>query len=269
MSLEVLISTMNVSSKEELPEGFIWLQRKGIPIVLINQCTTIAPVLLIKEKDILVISEKEVGLSRSRNQAIINSNRDICHFSDDDLKYVADFKLIVEMAYSENPEADIIVFQILANDSEKYNDGEKYKDYGTKKKWLSIMDVAKVSSVEITFKRKSILSKKINFDENFGLGTNFPTGEEFIFLTDAIKKGLKILYLPIPIVIHPLESSGKNFNNKKLIEAKGAMLYRIFGLSGYIFLFFFSLKKYNNSNFSFLNFANYMINGIKKYRQLK
>lgn len=257
------MSSMNISSKEELSEGFMWLQRNGIPIVLINQCTTIKPNLHISDKGILIISEKESGLSRSRNQAIMNSKRDICHVSDDDLKYVPDFKLIIEMAYSDNPEADVIVFQI------KTNDGEKYKDYRTEKKWLNIMDVAKISSVEISFKRKSILSKKIYFDENFGLGTNFPTGEEFIFLTDAIKKGLKILYIPVPIVIHPQESSGKDFNHEKLIEAKGAMLFRIFGIAGYFYSFLFSFKKYNNSNFSFLNFTKNMLKGIKKYRQFK
>jgi len=261
VNLDVLISTMNISSIKELSQGYFWLQKHCIPIVLINQCTKVKPTLIVKKNNLLIISEKSIGLSKSRNLAIKNSQKEICHISDDDIRYVKNFDIIIETAYSNNPKADIIVFQI------KTQDDLKYKNYYPNKKWIGIMGVAKVSSVEITFKRRSILSTKLKFDEKFGLGTDFPSGEEFIFLTDAIKKGLKILYIPKPIVIHTFESSGKNLNNRKLVEAKGAMFFRVFGIFGYLYLILFSLKKHNQSYFGLLNLMKYMINGIKKYRQ--
>lgn len=263
MNLEVLISAMNISSNEDFCEGFIWLQNKGIPIVMINQCTNVKPNLYHTKKNLKIISVHSSGLSKSRNQALIHAEKNICHISDDDLKYVSNFNIIIESAYSNNPEADIIIFQI------KTENNIKYKNYNSEKKWLNRFDLAKVSSVEITFKRKSILTKKIKFDEQFGLGARFSTGEEFIFLSDALSQGLKILYLPIPIVIHSLESSGKKLNNKKLIEAKGAMFFRVYGKLGYLYALAFSLKKYQNSNVNFIKFINCILKGMKNYRQLK
>ena len=128
--------------------------------------------------------------------------------------------------------------------------------------------IMKVSSIEIAFRINSIKIKNLKFDEKFGLGTNNPTGEEAIFLSDALKQGLKILYIPLPIVFHPKESSGGMFkDNPKLIRAKGAMFYRIFGIWGYLVSFLFALKKYRMSNYKFFKFLTYMLEGINKYKK--
>ena len=125
-----------------------------------------------------------------------------------------------------------------------------------------------VSSIEITFKLKSIQNANIKFDEEFGLGTEMPTGEESIFLVDAYKKKfLKILYVPIPIVIHPLESSGTEWNNEKMIKGKGAMFGRMFGKFGYFFNLLFSLKKYSlyKKEHSFVVFFGMMNDGLSNF----
>jgi len=126
----------------------------------------------------------------------------------------------------------------------------------------------RVASVEIAFKRNSINKTHLRFDENFGLGALFPTGEENIFLADALDKGLKLLYIPIPIVTHPPESSGQDYDNIKLVQAKGAMFERIFGLKGYAVSFLFTLKKYKSSRHSLFRFYSLMLQGAKKYHDL-
>jgi hypothetical protein len=101
-----------------------------------------------------------------------------------------------------------------------------------------------VSSIEITFKAEAIHRENISFDEQFGLGGVYQSGEEYVFLTDAIRHGLKAQYFPSAIAIHPAESSGKVINNEIFI-AKGAMMHRVFGFIGNIFLLLFALKKYS------------------------
>jgi len=125
----------------------------------------------------------------------------------------------------------------------------------------------KVSTVEIAFRRKVIIDNKLRFDESFGLGTNFPTGSEFIFLTDALKKGLNILYVPEVIVIHPKESSGQVWD-AHLIQARGAMLYRVFGWKAVGWALIFSLKQHALSDVSMMTFFYHMLRGIRNYINL-
>ena len=53
----------------------------------------------------------------------------------------------------------------------------------------------KIISCEISFKRTSIINNNLKFDENYGSGTKFNRGEEQIFLYEALKKGLKVLFI--------------------------------------------------------------------------
>lgn len=210
-----------------------------------------------------VFSFKEKGLSKSRNKALELCDSDIALISDDDVVYVDNIEEILEMAFKENQDVDIITFQIKTPDGNFFK--ENYKKF---KFFHNMRTIMQVSSIEIAFRVKSIKENKIKFDEKFGLGTNYPTGEEAIFLYDAMKKGLKIIYLPTPIVYHPKESSGGMFkNNPTLIKAKGAMLYRIFGFKSYLISILFTYKKYKISNYSFLGFFRYMLFGIKEYKR--
>ena len=202
----------------------------------------------------------ERGLSRSRNHALNHATGEICLLSDDDLYYKEDIEGIVNQAFDENPTADIITFQI------ETPEGESFKNYKAEPFWHTKRTIMRVSSVEMAFKKNAIEENHLRFDENFGLGAEFPTGEENIFLSDALDKGLNLLYIPTPIVIHPLESSGQNYDNIKLVEAKGAMFERIFGIKGYAVSLLFAFKKYKHSKYSLFHFFGLMMQGAKHYR---
>jgi hypothetical protein len=204
---------------------------------------------------------KEKGLSKSRNKAIKYSNAVICLISDDDLEYKDNIDSAITEAFKNNPEADIITFQI------EQPNGVPYKKYNKESFFHNKRTLMRVPSVEIAFRRKSIVDKKLLFDENFGLGSIYPTGEETIFLTDALDAGLIIKYVPLPIVIHSREGLSQDFhNNKYLIKSKGALFKRIFGKYSFIISFLFSLKKYNLSDVSFFEFLSLIMEGSKEYK---
>ena len=205
----------------------------------------------------------ERGLARSRNHALDHATGEICLLSDDDLQYEKDIEKIVTDAFEKNPAADIITFQI------ETSDGKPFSSYKNESFWHNKRTIMRVASVEIAFKRSSIKKSHLRFDEHFGLGVEFPTGEENIFLSDALDRGLKLLYIPVPIVIHPPESSGENYDNTKLVQAKGAMFVRIFGLKGYAISLLFALKKYKFSRHTLFRFYKLMLQGAKNYRDLK
>ena len=249
MNFQILISTVNSHFLKKI---------KIIPAkyLLINQYDDIATATTKSN----IYNFKERGLAKSRNHAIKLARADICLVGDDDLVYKKNIETIILDAFNKHENADIITFQV------ETPDGNMYKQYKPTSFWHTRKSIMRVSSVEIAFKMSSIQEAGLIFDEDFGLGSKFPTGEEIIFLADALKKNLKILYIPIPIVIHPVESSGKNYDNITLIEAKGAMFFRLFGYLGYIASVFFTYKKYSLSPFSFSAFMFSMFNGIKKYR---
>lgn len=210
-----------------------------------------------------MLSYREKGLSRSRNRAITNAKADICLISDDDVAYKDDIESTILSAFKNNPDVDIITFQV------ETPEGDSFKSYKNKQFNHTLKTIMKVSSVEIAFRRSSLIQNNISFDEEFGLGSTYPTGEEAIFLSDALKKGLKLLYVPKVIVVHPIESSGGNYKNPILAQAKGAMIYRIFGVIGYLIITFFAIKHHRKTPYTLFGFMKEMYSGAKIIRTKK
>ena len=232
----------------------------GAPYLVIDQTETKS---INNGNNAEIYSYRERGLSRSRNHTLEHAKGEICLLSDDDLEYKKNIESAILEAFDNNPDADIITFQI------ETPEGEPFNNYSEKQLIHNKRSIMRAASVEIAFKRSSIEEAGLKFDENFGLGAKFPTGEENIFLSDALDKGLNVLYIPEPIVIHPAESSGQDYNDPGLVQAKGAMFERIFGWQGYGVSFLFAFKKYKESKYSLFGFYSLMLEGAKNYRRKK
>lgn len=147
------------------------------------------------------ISTTERGLSRSRNMAIRNADDDICLIMDDDETLKDDYAETMSKAYSQYPEADVIIFKLD-------NSG---KEYGLRPKRLGYLGVLKVASWQISFRRKSIIDNDIMFDVEMGSGTGHGAGEENAFLYECLHKGLKIQYVPATIASLSPDSASQWF----------------------------------------------------------
>lgn len=209
-----------------------------------------------------VFHYREKGLSKSRNRALQHAQAEIGLIGDDDVSYPQDAQRIITDAFAQNPRADIITFQAQTPNGELFN-----KRYPRRARWHNSRSIMRVSSWEIALRLASVRAARLRFDERFGLGARFPTGEENIFLLDALRCGLKLRYLPLPVVTHPAESSGGDFRNPELIAAKGAMFARMFGAAAEFVAFAFACKKYRLSDVSCRRFYQLMRRGIAAYRQ--
>lgn len=250
MSFQILISTMNNN-----------FHSRGLsvtaPHLIINQITSKD---LVPSEDPSTINLFKSGLSLSRNCALENSSSDICLISDDDLTYEANFDQKIVEIFEQYPKADIITFKIMKES------GVEFKNYKKKPFYHNIKSVMRVASVEIAFRRESIIND-LKFDERFGLGSQFPSSEENIFLTDALKKGKTILFYPLVIATHPDVSSGSNYQNPGLAKAKGAMLYRIFSWKGYLLCLVFAARHYKKTPYSLIEFSKEMLSGIAEFKR--
>lgn len=262
MKLEVLMAAMNLQMGHDIPIGLTELVKKKIKCTVINQCPAGDSTFTLNQNNLRILSFPEKGLSKSRNRSLDQITESIGLISDQDIQFKKGFQDIIISEFEQYPNADIIVFQI------EDEQGNLLKKYRKEACWMNQRDIMKVSSVEIAFKASSILKNKLSFDEDFGLGATFPTGEETIFLSDALKKGLQIKYLPFPIVIHPRNSSGRQFlNNASLIRAKGAMFYRMFGINAYPISIIFAIRKFKLSSDTLVNFVHLMFQGISSYKK--
>lgn len=250
--LTILIATMNESISQLCPK--ITKLPSYIDIVICHQITNLSfdanklkDTLESIRPNVKVIQRYEKGLSKSRNCALDHVKEGICLISDDDVEFSSTLYENITHAYQAYPDADIITFQI------ETPEGEPFKQYSSKRYLHTKKTLMRVASIEITFRVDKIHKSGIRFDEDFGLGSTYPTGEETIFLCDAIDRQLNIQYIPIPIVIHPKEHSNASYSIA-LFKAKGAVFIRIFGLTtGCVIIFLFALKKYNDfkKEFSF------------------
>lgn len=195
-----------------------------------------------------IVTLFDSGLSKSRN-ALINKayelGIDYLIISDDDVLYLKNG--LTELKNHIHKDNSVSHFQIRSCTI----DGELRKKYPNYQKKIRRMDVFGVSSIEMCLNIKRIMQKNIKFDERFGLGSIYPAGEEPIFISDMLKSGEDVFFIPITVTVHPIESSGLNiFYNDWALMSRGVIFVRCLGrVVGVAFAIAFWGKKFcSNSN---------------------
>lgn len=162
------------------------------------------------------------GLSIARNEGLKYVNSNIVTFGDDDCWYPENiFKDIEKIILDEGIE--IGCFNILDPIINK-----SYKNYKKEKKErIKELEIFKVSSIEIFINLNKVSKNSVKFDQEFGIGAKYKTGEENILLNELFKEGYKLSYIPKIVVYHPKKQS-TNSLTEKLSFCKGAAFKRMF-----------------------------------------
>ena len=229
-------------------------------VVIVNQCDVNSCVKLTdgREHSVKFVSSTQRGLSRSRNMAIDNSSADICLLSDDDEVYAPDYATRLQQAYSDWPEADVVLFQVAGGRGKVYSDRPFRVGY---------LRALKFASWQISFKRSSVVSKGIRFDEQMGSGTGHGSGEEIKFLYDCLRRGLRLQYVPVEIAT--LVDRGESVWFKGFTDSyfynRGWSTARYMGkVPALLYCFYFAVMKhklYRKDN-AFLSASWNMIKGV-------
>lgn len=250
MSLEVLLSCMNKDEFSIIEDSNL----SDVNTLIVNQCDRTEEINL--DGKHRVINTITRGLSTSRNIAIDNSKGDICLLCDDDERFVDDLEKIILEAFEQIKDADIIIFKVS-------NWPEAFRG---KIKRLSKIELLKVSSVQISFKKKSVIGK-VKFDPFLGAGTQNGSGEENKFLLQCYKLGLKIYYMPINILtLNDNESTWFSGFNKEYFYKRGYTTRYVYGFGFaiiYGFYFIFSKRNLYKDTLSVKEAAYYLFKGMK------
>ncbi|MDO4460009.1 MAG: glycosyltransferase family A protein [Clostridia bacterium] len=255
--LEILVSCMFSDSKKLVSDSHITGD-----CVIINQCDEDTAYSFATENGTAsVYCVTERGLTRSRNMAIEKSTAEICLLCDDDEIFASDYSEKIIRAYEENPGADVIVFKMI---------GIK-PSFSDRVQELKFPKIMRVASWQISFRKQSLIKTGVRFDELMGSGTGNGAEEEFRFLTDCIKSGLKIIYVPYEIaeVSKMGEGESKWFQgfDEMFFENRGSTTRYIMGLplaSAYAFYYCLKKKKMYSSDISMFNALKSTLRGIRK-----
>ncbi len=151
--------------------------------------------------DIAVAALPGRGVARSRNAALARAETPWLLFADDDLGFDAGGLARLRDRLASVPEA-IVTARLTRPD------GSLRKRYGPDGAALTRLNVARYGTPEIAVRPGAFRAAGVRFDEGFGAGTPRGMGEEFIFLSDALRAGLAGRHAAIAVASHPVESSG-------------------------------------------------------------
>ncbi len=218
MKLEILLSVMNKTSNEDV---YSHLKEKNITTdtIVINQANYNSFTDRKNEAQrvrIFNLDEKGVGLSR--NTALQRTDADIAVFADDDERFEADYAKKIVQAFEQLPDADIILFNVKSNNPERPSASiKKIKRIF----WFSSM---KYGGYQIAIRVKAVKKARIAFSLLHGGGSVFGSGEDSLFLLDALKAGLNIYAHPVQIAtVEQSQSTWFSGYNKKFFFDRGAL----------------------------------------------
>jgi len=161
------------------------------------------------------------GLSKGRNAGLKHAKGTIVTFSDDDCWYPPEAFSIVESAFKDQT-CDIACFQIF--DPEQ---NVPYKNYPEIEGTVSGRNIFKKSSIEIFIRLGNLSLHDLKFDEDFGLGSKYPSGEENIFLKELAGHGAAMYYFPQVVVYHLKPDTATRLTPNQLIS-KGPLFKKMY-----------------------------------------
>ena len=196
------------------------LQRHGTEVLIAVQGGFVEP---IDREDVRMIYLDNFGAAKSRNKILEEALGEIIFFGDDDMRWNESGLTRTIAYFQQNQDIDLVLCQ-----SENEH-GELRKRYFKKQTQLSKYNSAKSATYEMAIRLSSFKQKKINFHEDFGAGTSNFLGDEFIFISEACRVGLKCEFLPLTIAIHPDTSSGMLYGTLEDTQARSNAIRQVFG----------------------------------------
>lgn len=220
MRVQVLASVMNQTMKQIAEQ-----MRLASDAVVINQCDRLG----FEEMEyqgglVRFYSFPDRGVGKSRNEAILRADGDICLFSDEDVVYEPGYAQAVSAEFEKNTNADMILFNIIVEE-----DRQTY--HITDRKRVHWYNCGRYGAVSFAVKRDSLLASGVMFSQLFGGGARYSNGEDSLFLKEFMDKGYKVYTAPVTIgrEVRKGDSSWFAGYNEKFFFDRGVLYRYLYG----------------------------------------
>ena len=212
-----------------------------------------------------LVSTADRGVGRNRNKALLFASGEYLLCSDQDMVYVDGYADIVENAFKKCPKADIIVFRL------KYLNRFTPQKKETKKfRRVYLWNCMRYGTARVAMRKGAIDKSCLSFSTLYGGGAKFSSGEDSLFIRDAMRKGLKMYTCPIVIAEVKQEESSwfKGYNDKFFID-KGVLLANAFPALKHLFIYYFAYGLRNVSKeYGFRRICRLMRRGFQEYKNI-
>lgn len=172
--------------------------------------------------DISVTQTTGRGAARNRNAALQTVNTAFLLFADDDLTFSADGLQALLSRFEAYPDTDFFCAQL--NDET----GAPRKRYSGDGKTVRWWNCAKVGTPELAVRPDRFRYCGLAFDTRFGAGMPDYLGDEYIFLCDALRAGLRGRHAALTVAMHPAQSSGTR-STPNVMDIRRRVLVRALG----------------------------------------
>ena len=220
MKVQVLASVMN----QEM-EFIVNRMNLGTDAVIINQCDRYG----VEEMDyrghkVRFFSCAERGVGRSRNNAILRADSDICLFSDEDIVYEDGYGERIAEEFARQPKADMILFHVEVEEARRTY-------LITQRKRVHWYNCGRYGAVSFAVRTDKLLESGVMFSLLFGGGARYSNGEDSLFLKEFMDKGYKVYTAPVTI---GREAGGDSTwfcgYNEKFFYDRGVLYHFLYGM---------------------------------------
>jgi len=186
-------------------------------------------------EDVSVVFLDSVGASNSRNAALTHTKTELLLFADDDTTLINEaFPLLIDR-FEEQHQISFFLGRLRNINNELH---KTYPAEGTK---VRKTNSGRVGTPELSIRVKRFHEHGLTFDPSFGAGTDQPFGEEYIFICDALAKGLEGAFVELDLAVHAGKSTGQRML-KGSAQLRQAVLRRALGRASWVYRVGYAFK---------------------------
>lgn len=260
--VEVLVACMNQTDDRLYDEMNLQtsaiLANQGDSYFCTERCTAAG-------NTVRLFSTKDRGVGRNRNKALIYATGEYLLFADQDMIYEPGYEKMVLDAFQKQPDADMIAFNLRYR-----NRFTKGRAPGKRFKRIYWWNAMRYGAARIAIRRRAVEKHCLSFSVLYGGGAEFSSGEDSLFIREALRKGLRLYYSPQIIAeVKQEESSWFRGYTDKYFTDKGILIANAFPRLKHLLVFYFAWRwrKYSQAH-SFFRIIKLMREGFSVYKGL-
>jgi len=221
MKVQVLASVMNQSMEQIAKQ-----MNLESDAVIINQCDRLGyEEMEYNGHRVCFFSFPDRGVGRSRNEAILRADRDICLFSDEDIVYEKGYEEAICREFEQNPKADMILFNVQIEEG-------RQTYHITERKRVHWYNCGRYGAVSFAVRREALCGSRVMFSLLFGGGAKYSNGEDSLFLKEFMDKGYRVYTAPVTIGREQRKGESSWFAgyNEKFFYDRGVLYRALYGV---------------------------------------
>lgn len=164
-----------------------------------------------------------IGVARSRNAALTRARGRYLLFCDDDIGVRLDGAMAA-VRYLQRTGLGVAL-------GGSVDEAERPRTAITAvPRRLGLFNSARAATYEMLVDVDAVRASGVRFDQRFGAGAPLPLGDEYVFLADLLRAGVRGARVPWVFARHPRDSSGHRWGSDADAHHRAVVLNRVFGM---------------------------------------